>query len=244
MRQLRRLKNLTTYDLVAQDGEVGKLEEIYFEDEGWQIRYLVVRTGNWLLGREVLIPPAVVNNISDQKQQIAVALSRRQIEESPPPDTKKTVSRHYEEQFFQHYNLEPYWHLDPLPSLSPPIPPTEVNAPLRKPENPHLRSSSEVHNYRIHATDSEMGHVESFIIDDQDWSVRYLEIETGQWFHGKKVLVSPAWIQEIDWSKEKVFIDLPGERIKSAPEYDPKKVISRDYEIELYTHYGKAQRWG
>lgn len=35
----------------ATDGELGKVEELYFDDESWAIRYLTVETGGWLPGR-------------------------------------------------------------------------------------------------------------------------------------------------------------------------------------------------
>lgn len=241
MRQLRSLKELMDYDLLAKDGEVGKLNEIFFNDQQWQVRYFVVHTGNWLFGREVLLPPALISEVSEKNRQIKVDLTREQIKQSPPADTKKPVSRHYEEQSFRYYNLPPYWQLESLHGITPPLPPLKLDDPPRQPEHPHLRSSSEVSGYRIQAEDGEFGQVADFILDDQNWSIRYLEIATRHWLPGKKVLVSPAWIQKIDWSQEEVRVDLAKELIENAPEYDPSKIISREYEIALYSHYGKDQ---
>ena len=48
--------------------------------------------------------------------------------------------------------------------------------------------------YHIEATDGGIGHVKDFIIDDETWAIRYLEVDTRNWWPGKKVLVSPQWI--------------------------------------------------
>jgi uncharacterized protein YrrD len=35
----------------AKDGELGTVDQFYFDDETWAIRYLAVETGGWLGGR-------------------------------------------------------------------------------------------------------------------------------------------------------------------------------------------------
>ncbi|MGA2519172.1 MAG: PRC-barrel domain-containing protein [Smithellaceae bacterium] len=51
------VKDLEGYAIGATDGDIGKLDDFYFDDESWTIRYLVADTGNWLLSRKVLISP-------------------------------------------------------------------------------------------------------------------------------------------------------------------------------------------
>ena len=240
MRQLRNLKNLTGHKLQARDGEIGKLKEVYFDDRRWVVRYLVVQTGNWFIGQDVLISPAVIETVADEAQQLIVNLTREQIRQSPPIDTQLPVSRHYEQEYFRYYGWAPYWSADPLFDPVPSFPPPVEGEIPNLPEHPHLRSSEEVEGYRLHARDGEIGHVVDFVLDDQAWSVRYLEIATGGWFPGKKVLLSPAWIRGVDMARNEVQVNLPLELIKTAPEYDPATLISRDYQLALYKHYGKA----
>src|SRR5512133_1628062 len=85
--------------------------------------------------------------------------------------------------------------------------------------DPHLRSTHEVSGYHIQALDGEIGHVEDFIIDDETWTIRYLVVDTRNWWPGKKVLVSPHWIENVSWSESKIYVDLPLEVIKQSPEY-------------------------
>ena len=240
MWQLRKLSDLNGFKIDARDGEIGNLKQIYFDDQSWVVRYFVVHTGSWLLGRDVLIVPSMILSIDHEKGTIAVKLTRNQVEHAPPIETEQPVSRHYEQEYYSYYNWEPYWPGGPISGTIPPASPFIEPKVPGKPENPHLRSSDEVAGYHIKTTDDGIGHVEDYILDDRDWTIRYLEIDTRNWLPGIKVLVSPAWIEDVDWVHQEVSINLSRELIKTAPEYDSDKIISRDYELALYKHYGKA----
>jgi len=240
MQQLRNLKDLTGFALEARDGEIGKVKEIYFDDEDWFVRYFVVRTGGWLLGREVLITPWVVLSIDEDQRRFEVNLSREQVEKSPPVSTQRPVSRHYETEYHRYYGLEPYWTMGPLGAPPGPRPIPLPSAPPSEPEHPHLRSSEEVQGYRIATHDGEFGRVEDFIVDDSDWSIAYVLVDTHRWLAGKQVLVAPAWIQAVDWSGRCITVDLDRDAIEGAPAYDPSRLITRDYEADLFAHFGKS----
>ena len=109
--------------------------------------------------------------------------------------------------------------------------------------DPHLRSTHDVSGHHIQATDGEIGHVEDFIIDDETWAIRYLIIDTRNWWPGKKVLVSPRWIERVSWSELKVFVNLPRETIKQSPEYTEESLLTRDYETRLHRHYNRQGYW-
>jgi hypothetical protein len=98
--------------------------------------------------------------------------------------------------------------------------------------------------YYIQATDGDIGHVEDFLIDDRSWTIRYMVVDTRNWLPGKKVLVSPEWIERVDWDASKVHLNLARERIQNSPEYDPSRPLERDYETRLYGHYGRRGYWG
>jgi len=113
----------------------------------------------------------------------------------------------------------------------------------RESTDSHLRSSQAVIGYNIDATDGEIGHVEGFVVDDEAWAIRYMEVATRSWWPGKKVLVSPAWIERVSWTDSKVCVGLSREAIKNAPEYDESAPIAREYENRLYFHYGQPPYW-
>lgn len=244
------LRELIGYTITATDGEIGKVEEIYFDDSSWTVRYLVVDTGGWLSGRKVLLTPAAVGDVDASNRTYLVNLTREQVESSPDINTEKPVSRQHEIDLYEHYG----W---PFNNLAGPnfyggigmtgmtetrVPFTESIAERNRDEDtedPHLRSSAEVKGYDIHAKDGEFGKVEDFILDS-DWRIRYLVIDSGGWFSGKKLLMSPRWITDVSWEDSKVYVDIPVEMIKSSPEYDESAgPVHPMYEQGLHQHYGK-----
>ena len=245
IRQLRKARDLQRLTIHAVDGEIGKPEELYFDDSTWSVRYLVINTGTWLLGRRVLIAPVVITEIDDSASAIKISLTQEQVRNSPLVDTKKPISRQYEEEYYRYYEWAPYWGAGVAVEPYPP-PPRGIARSLdaddistRDIRQTHLRSSNEVRGYNIEARDGEIGHVEELIIDDESWTVAYFEVDTRNWWPGKKVLVSRTWIDDIDWLESKVRINLERRVIQSAPEYNPSDIISRDYELRLFEHYSK-----
>jgi len=244
---LNTAKTLTGYKLDSLDGEIGKVKEFYFDDRHWAIRYLVANTGNWLTGRHVLISPhALVAAIKEEKH-IAIDLTRKQIEESPSLNSDKPVSRQFEEAYYGYYGWPMYWS---GPNMWGAYPYIVRDREKRKEPNQgekswdaHLRSTDAVRGYHIQATDGEIGHVEDFIIDDETWAIRYLVIDTRNWWPGKKVLVSPHWIERVSWNESKVFVKLTRESIKQSPEYTEASLITRDYETGLFGHYQLEGYW-
>jgi hypothetical protein len=118
-----------------------------------------------------------------------------------------------------------------------------VAAASDREENVHLRSTQEVTNYYIEANDGDIGHVHDFLVDDENWTIRYVVVDTRNWWPGKKVLVSPEWIRSVSWTDSRVYVDLLRDTIKNGPEYDPSAPLSREYENRLYNHYGRSQYW-
>jgi hypothetical protein len=109
--------------------------------------------------------------------------------------------------------------------------------------DPHLRSCGVVKGYHVHASDGDIGHVQGFIVDERTWSIRYLVVNTGNWWTGHDVLVSPEWIQDVSWSLSKVTTNLDREAIKGSPVYDEKTDLDRDAEILIYNHYDRNGYW-
>ncbi len=109
--------------------------------------------------------------------------------------------------------------------------------------NSHLRSCNAVIGYHVHARDGDIGHVQGFLVDDYLWAVRYLIVNTSNWWIGHRVLVSPEWIQDVSWLESRVTIDLDRQSIKDAPTYDERALVDRDAELRIYNHYGRDGYW-
>lgn len=245
---LYRAKTLESYKLKGTDGEIGKAKDFYFDDSFWAIRYLVADTGNWLIGQQVLISPYSLVAISDKEENIIVNLTEKQLEECPPLESDKPVSRQFEESYFNYFKLPAYWNGRHMWGAWPYLMPEEQvrmedTQPKDQSWDPNLRSAKSVRNYNIEAQDGEIGHVEDFIIDDETWAIRYLIIDTKNWWGGKKVLISPQWIDRISWDKMKVYVNLTQESIKQSPEYSEDALITRDYEDQIHKHYNQKGYW-
>ena len=106
-----------------------------------------------------------------------------------------------------------------------------------------MRSTREVTNYYIEAADGEIGHIEDFVLDDADWAIRYIIVDTRNWWPGKRVLLSPQWISSVNWNESKAKVELPRDRIQQAPEYDMRRPITRDFEQRVHQHYNRPAYW-
>jgi hypothetical protein len=100
-----------------------------------------------------------------------------------------------------------------------------------------------VTGYQVQARDGVIGHVDDYILDDQSWAIRYLVVDVGSWWAGKKVLVPPEWLQRVSWMDQRVDIDLDRETIRNGPSWDPHQPIDREYEQRLYGYYGRPGYW-
>ncbi|MGH8519644.1 MAG: PRC-barrel domain-containing protein, partial [Panacagrimonas sp.] len=106
---LHNLKDLHGDKIAARDGGIGSVEQVYFDDQDWRVRYFVVDTGGWLSGRKVLISPVSIDRSKSSDDAIAVGLSREQVEHSPGIDADKPVDRQYEEAYARYYGISLYW---------------------------------------------------------------------------------------------------------------------------------------
>lgn len=244
---LNTAKSLKGYTLDSLDGDIGKVKEFYFDDLHWTIRYLVANTGSWLADRQVLISPHALIAVNKEGQNIAIDLTKKQIEDSPPLDSDKPVSRQFEEVYYGYYGWPLYWGGPYLWGSYDYIMhnPEEWRESTQgeKAWDLHLRSTNDVSGHDIQATDGEIGHVEDFVIDNETWTIRYLIIDTRNWWPGKKVLVSPQWIESVSWDELKVFVNLTREAIQQAPEYTEESLLTRDYEAALHRHYDLPGYW-
>jgi hypothetical protein len=222
---LRSLKALERYTLSAIDGELGTIENFLLDDGTWKLRYLIVATGGLFGGRRVLVSPIAFREADGASERFHVALTLDKIRSGPSVETDRPVSRQDERDFRAHYG----WEQEPVP---------------HEPPDAHLRSLAELLGYAVRGTDAAIGHVADFIVDDQTWTIRYLVVNAGHWWHGKPVLVSPVWAIQIDWAGRTLRMDLTREVIKQSPEWNPSAPVDRRYEVLLHDYYGRPGYWG
>lgn len=266
---LRSMKVLEDYAIGATDGSVGQVKDFYFDDQAWVVRYLVVDAGAWLSNRSVLISPIAIGQPDWNKKIFPVSITKAQVKDSPAIDTKKPVSRQHEMDHLSYYGYPYYWGggglwgMGMYPNLmlpgyegfgSPRAARAEednayTNAQAREQESrhqdddPHLHSCNEVIGYHIQASDGEIGHVWGLLMDEETWAIRYMVVDTSNWWLGHKVLIAPPWIQDLNWVDGTVSVDLTRQAVKDAPAYDAAMDLNRTQEQGLHEHYGQAGYW-
>lgn len=247
----RKIKSLTGFSIGATDGVVGEVKEFYFDDKTWTIRYLIVETGSWFNGKKILLSTQALLTPDWENKIFPVKLTRAQIEGSPEIDTDKPVSKQHESDLSNHYLCGNYYWAGsgmgmygmrmsyPMSMKQAIRGETDESVADNPDEDHHLRSTDAVTGYNIKAVDGEIGEVEDFIINDKTWTIDFIEVDTGNWFPGKKVLISPSWIKKIEWDTSTVNVILTEEQVKSSPEYIHSKVVNDLYENDLFNYYSR-----
>ncbi len=245
---LRHAKQLEHYELRARDGKIGHVRDFLFDDRSWVVRYLVIDTGSWLNSRKVLVSPTAVSRAEWEQKLLPVNLTRDQVRTSPGIETEGPVTREQEAALSTYYNWPAYWGAVGFPDVGFALPTIPIVPPPGALEDAtgtstalltehHLRSVRAVTGHAIEATDGEIGHVDDFLIDDFNWSIRYLIVDTGNWLPGKKVILAPQWIHQVGWDEAKVFVDLTRAAVQASPPFDPAHPITGDYAGRLHDHY-------
>lgn len=256
---LHSVQNMIGFTLGAIDGEIGKVKDIYFDDKSWQLRYLVVETGNWLFGRKVLIAPVAIQDINIDSHMFLVNLTKDQVKHSPDIDTEKPFTAQDEASLNHHYS----WPVNVGAGVgfvttgmvggvvAPDIPFEERIAQEFNDSNEnkaeasqdpheersHLRSFKEFNDYKIFAADSEFGQADDLLIDTKTWSIPFMVIEAGTWYSNKQLFTPTNGINKIDSTNATIFVDQTSTMLKESPEYDSHNPIDPDLENDLRRYY-------
>ncbi|MBN2446986.1 MAG: PRC-barrel domain containing protein [Phycisphaerae bacterium] len=239
---LRSLENLLKLRVAAMDVEMGRAADFLFDDWEWNIRYLVVDVGDWPVGRRVLISPVSIARADWGGPTLHLNLSKEQLVESPGIDADAPISRQREKELASHYVWPMYWESTTPATAQPGAHGPKTGASAVE-GDPRFRSANEVFGYGLRASDGDIGHVADFLLNDEDWRILYMVVDTRNWLPGRHVLIAPMWIQNVRWDERMVHVGLSRREVEGSPEYDPVTPVNRDYETELYNYYGRPKYW-
>jgi uncharacterized protein YrrD len=252
---IRSQSEISGYAIHATDGLIGTVSDFLFEDTNWFVRWLVVDTGDWLRGRKVLLPLSALAHVNHIGHQFNVKLTRQQVKECPNVETDQPVSRQMETSLYSYYGWSPYWsagtYLDVAeygggglmasPSMDLMRREKDTDDAKRGKSDPTLRSVKEVEGYHIHASDGEIGHVEDFLVEDEDWRIRFLVVDTKNWWPGNKVLIPPLFVRTIQWADKQVILIVDRQMVKDSPAYDPSGTIEPGGEGKIHKYDGRLR---
>jgi len=218
-------KSLKRQPIETLDGLIGHVDDLYFDDCTWKVRYLVVKTGKWLLGRKVLIVPEALAEGWHGESGVAVNLTKDEIRSSPDIDTAQPISRVAEQLLHHHYGWPPYWGIGTaLPPASDVI--SELEQRLEAPSvateraDSHLCCVKDVLGYKLFAKDGEAGQLGDFVIHEDDAEIWYLAVYLPKSLLAKTILIRTRNVSGFDWVKKILVSPLSCHEIETSPEYE------------------------
>ena len=251
----------------ARDGDMGQVSQAYFDDRDWTIRYLVVNTGNWLTGREVLISPLAFHHRLHGDPRLHLSLTQAQVRNRPQMSPNRPASRQPEPSLPRYCEYpadgngdgdgdgdddgDRHWDMGavPYPSRVDALPvelefnPVMLDRDFR-PEDVHLRSSAHVKGYEIQATDDSIGTVQDFVYDEESWTIRYLLVDTRRWWPGgRKVLINMRCADRIDGSTHTFHLRLTRAQILASPTCADLALTQHDREQRLQARHQNPGDW-
>ncbi|MGV3709066.1 MAG: PRC-barrel domain-containing protein [Gemmatimonas sp.] len=247
---LESLKILEGYAVSAIDGEIGRVDDVLLDDQHWTVRYLVVKTGAWLLSRKVLIPTSAFRAPDPQARTFSVALTVEQVRHSPDIDTDAPVSRYHERMQAEHYGLPFYWNtagflgVGLYPGLAMPAAALVVANPAFAvhDHDVHLRSARELRRYQVLGIDEGVGKIDDFVADYETWAVKYLIVGTNSWWFGQQVLIAPRFTTAISWDERTIQIRMDRKAIEHSPQWDGGIGIDEEYSQRLDDYYDTTMK--
>lgn len=238
---LHTLIDLEGFTVNAVDGYIGKVKDFYFDDRAWKIRHLVAETGIWLKNRRVLLPAVSIKCVDRESKTLTVDLSMNQVKNGPGLDKNLAISPQTEIDYLSYYGYSFYrgktdvQGQDEAYDLSVAETFSAIDAVRRMNGDRHLRSCKEIINYNIEAIDSEVGHLQGMLFNEDTWAVQYLLVNTSNWWLGHQVLLEPQMIRDISWGDARIYVDLLRQQVQDAPIFNSD--VNDDYEREIDIHF-------
>lgn len=256
---------LNGYAIEAEDGPLGTVSDLLFDDRTWAVRWLVVKAGTWLTGRKVLVHPQAIGPADHGRRELSVSLTKAQVKDSPDASQDRPVSQQMQNELYDYYRWDPAWGegmhggmygagaygpglfggnvgaiASPL-SAAPyfgggAVRETERPGHASDEGDPHLRSAAEVTGYHVQAADGNIGHVEDFLVATATWGVHYFVVNTSNWWVGQHVLISPQAVREVDWPDHSIRLDLARDQVKASPSWNPADEVTGEFK-EAQGHY-------
>jgi sporulation protein YlmC with PRC-barrel domain len=195
---LRSIQELYDYEVFAMDAQLGRVKELYVNDEEWRIQSIGVDAEE-RFGRDMLyVPTEVFEEIDPSQKALFIQLNGEEL--------RKVLANFCTSE-----------------------------------KDPHLKRARRLTGFDVHAKDGMVGKVEELLLNDADLSIRYLVVDAITF--DKRILLSPWWIERIDWEAGSLHLAFDRERICQSPLYDFRLPLSEDLEEDLHQQFGRQSYW-
>jgi sporulation protein YlmC with PRC-barrel domain len=224
-------RQLRGFTVQALDGAAGRVKDFIFDEKNWAIRYIVYEHGVGALHRKNMLAPEDIRKADPESMRLNVGATSREVNRNRHHDEeidlakdggKSSVSRTSWEILF--HQLSPAVQPDQMSnSYRGPIPAEWLEnafGPVDRSENDvSLESGTSILGYHVATNDGVRGTVDDFIIDSRDWTVSHLVINVGHGKNGKRILVSPEWVDWVSRKQKKISISADKQTLEACPNF-------------------------
>jgi hypothetical protein len=204
------------YAVVATDGTSGTVADFIFEDQGWTIKWLVVETGAWFSGRRLFVPVSAFEHPDPETREFSLSMTLAELADCPGRDLAELSDAETGAHFTE----------------------ADMAGNQTTDGGPHFRSLAVMHLASIEAADGEVGHAEDFLIDSADWQIKYLVVDTSDWWFGEKILISTRAITGIDTMHHVVTLDATRQFVKDGARFSPEQTVDGAFDESFETYFG------
>ena len=217
---LQNVQTLCDYTILAKGGDIGKIHDFLFDEETWEIRYLVIEPSNGLSDRKVPISVVALDQTNQVSRKVPIQLTKEQVKNCPNIDTDALMSRQNQNRLNEVYPLFQYWAMSGYVSASLPLSLVSDQPSQPEEDKTTFRSIEDVSHCHVKSVDGNIGAIEDIVVDDESWSIRYIVANPTQWLLGRKFWIIPTWIKTIDWEEQEVFLKISKKQLKNTPDYN------------------------
>lgn len=206
--QLQSLKNICSYKIRTENGDIGHVEDFYFDIKSWTTRYLVAHCGNWVMGRrKVLIAPEYFDHTDQTEGRLYLNLTQEQVEVRPTIETQTPISKqHLSNKIFTPGSPE---YRDKAEEV--------LAGRMMNPEDEYLYSFNDTEGLTIEALDGGVGHMADFMVNDETWDIILLVVNTRNWLPSNFVMITTDRIQRFDWPTRRIYLNITCQEVKDSP---------------------------
>ena len=187
------------------DDEHVIVQDLLFDDRTWCVRYLVVRLRHLLIREDFLLTPEQIENTTPSVESFQTRLSVAEVRSLPRLLSNPSVAKQEELKAARMIAWEAYW--------------TGLFDRFTDFGDPHLRNTRAVTGHQAFSLDGEVGFIDNFVVDDQDWTIRYLVVRLGKRKSSRRVMIDPQLVDSISWESHGVWVHLPKEAIERCDEF-------------------------
>jgi sporulation protein YlmC with PRC-barrel domain len=207
------------YCVHARDGSLGTVQDMYFDDVDWQVRYLAVSGGSKSGSGRFLLAPEVISSTDREFGLISVFLRTAAVHDSPMVAADRDLPRQEERRLREYYGWPNYWA---APASA------EQLAQTQAAGSPSLYSFEDVLGYRVLASGEDLGSLIDLVVDDHTWKIHALEVDARSWRPAGRVWFRPDCIQQVLVAKRQIALTTRWDADMTSPQPDLQVLLAPD----------------